>query len=314
MASLPEPGDSAPQASTTVPAASPSRQLLGVARTLRPRQWTKNLIVLAPVVFAGKLFSLAMLGAALAGFVVFCALSGGVYLMNDLADLEADRFHVLKRNRPLASGVLSPTVAKAALGLILPGALVAALLLDRRFFLVAGLYVGINIAYSLSWKHVVLIDVFVLSAGFVLRVYAGALLVGVLPSPWLFLSTFFLSLFLALGKRRYELVSLERATEHRPILVQYSAMLIDQLVGILAAITVTTYALYTLADTTVVQFHTNALIYTVPFVLFGIFRYLYLIYQCGGGGKPEEAILTDLPLLGAVLLWITTVVALVYLR
>ena len=279
---------------------------------LRPKQWLKNLIVLAPLVFSRELASLGATGAALGAFAVFCGLASGVYLFNDLRDVEADRKHPRKRFRPLPAGELSPAVAVAAGVFLLSGSLLAALALEPVLALIGALYLAVNVAYTLVLKRVVLLDVFAVSSGFVLRATAGGVVVGVIISPWLFLCTLFLSLFLALGKRRHELVTVENAHEHRLSLAGYSTLFIDQMVGILAAITVATYALYTVADVTVERFGTENLIYTVPFVLYGIFRYLFLIYQRNGGDRPEHSLITDGALLATVGLWVAAVVVIIY--
>jgi 4-hydroxybenzoate polyprenyltransferase len=280
-------------------------QLGALLRSLRPRQWLKNLIVFAPLVFAARLLDLEAVFRALAAFFLFCAIAGGLYLLNDLVDLEADRRHPVKRNRPLASGKLSPRLARIALLVIWPGALVGAALVDPDLGLlgVLLLYMAINVGYSLLWKHVVLVDVFLVAAGFVLRAFAGGAVIDVDISRWLVLCTLFLALFLALGKRRHELTTLTKAHEHRPILVEYSARYIDQMLAILCAVTVSAYSLYTIDGATIAKFGTDRLIYTVPLVLFGIFRYLYLIYRREGGDRPEEALLTDRPLLVSVACW-----------
>jgi 4-hydroxybenzoate polyprenyltransferase len=287
-------------------------QLVALFHASRPRQWVKNLVVLAPLVFARSLFSPAAVTGAVAAFLVFCALSSAVYLLNDLRDLEADRLHPRKRLRPLASGQLAVSSARVAMAMILAAAGAGALWLGWRFSAAAAAYVLLNVAYSFGLKHVVLVDVFALAFGFVLRVVGGSVVVGVLPSPFLLLCTLFLALFLALGKRRHEINTLADAHLHRRSLAEYSTAFIDQMVGVVAAITVTTYALYTISDVTVARFGTDRLIYTVPFVLFGIFRYLYLVYRREGGDRPEHALMTDGTLLGTVLLWGLVSIAILY--
>ncbi|HEX7119927.1 MAG TPA: decaprenyl-phosphate phosphoribosyltransferase [Longimicrobiales bacterium] len=304
-----------PPAEAQSPAAAPRtrmRRLTLVWRSLRPRQWLKNLVVVAPLVFAERLEDPAHALRAAIALVIFCAISGAVYLFNDLVDREADRRHPGKRTRPLASGALTPGTAIGALALLLPLSFAGAALLDALFALVCAAYLLANIGYTLVWKHVVILDIFLIAAGFVLRGIGGAAALDVAISPWLLLCTLFLALFLAAGKRRHELVAVRDAAAHRPILAAYSAVLIDQLIAILAAVTVSTYALYTIAESTRANFGTERLAYTIPFVLFGIFRYLYLVYQEDGGGHPEEALLTDRPLLISVLLWGLTAVVIIY--
>ena len=283
-----------------------------LAAAMRPKQWVKNTVVLAPLVFTRELFELASMARAFAAFGLFCALASTVYLVNDLADAEADRLHPRKRLRPIASGALSPRLALAgavALGGI---ALWGSIFLDTTFAFIAFVYVAINILYTVALKHMVLVDVFVLSAGFVLRAAAGAAVLGVMISPWLFLCTFFLALFLALGKRRHELATMVDPHMHRRSLADYSVHLIDQLVAILAAVTIGSYGLYTLADVTVARFGTENLIYTVPFVVFGIFRYLFLVYQREGGERPEHTLIADGTLLATVCAWTVAVVLIIY--
>lgn len=281
-------------------------------QSLRPHQWLKNLVVVAPLVFAEQLQNPVNGLRAAAAFLIFCTIAGAVYLFNDLVDREADRLHPRKRTRPLASGDLSPGAALAALALLLPSAFAGAAWLDAGFAIVCGLYLLTNVGYTLVWKHVVILDMFLIAAGFVLRGIGGAAVLGVEISPWLLLCTLFLALFLAAGKRRHELVSIADAAAHRPILAAYSTLLIDQLIAILAAVTVSTYALYTIAESTRAHFGTERLAYTIPFVVFGIFRYLYLVYQQEAGGRPEEMLLTDRPLLASVILWGLTAVLIIY--
>jgi len=295
------------------PETSRSRGTIGLIwQSLRPRQWLKNLVVVAPLVFAERLLDPANGLRAAAAFLIFCAIAGAVYLFNDLVDREADRLHPRKRTRPLASGELAPGAAVAALALLVPAAVAAAVWLDVGFAAVCVIYLLINAGYTLLWKHVVLLDIFLIAAGFVLRGIGGAEALDVAISPWLLLCTFFLALFLAAGKRRHELVSVADAAAHRPILASYSTLLVDQLIAILAAVTVGTYALYTIAESTRAHFGTERLAYTIPFVVFGIFRYLYLVYQQNAGGRPEEALLTDRPLLATVLLWGIAAVLIIY--
>lgn len=280
--------------------------------SLRPHQWLKNLVVLAALVFSKHLFELPALGRASLAFAVFCALAGVVYLVNDLADLERDRLHPAKRGRPLASGALSPPVARSAAALIFVAALAASVALGIPFLLCAVAYVTLGLAYSLGLKHVVILDVLAVALGFVLRAVAGAVAIGVHFSPWLLVCTILLALFLALAKRRHELVTLEDAVGHRQILAEYSPYLLDQMIAVVTASCLTAYAFYTLAPETVEKYQSERLALTIPFVIYGIFRYLYLVHARDQGGSPGDVLLTDRPLLAAVALWAVAMVLIVY--
>ena len=281
--------------------------------SLRPHQWTKNLVVLAALAFSKHLFEAdAALRAGLA-FLVFCGLSGAAYLVNDLRDLEADRLHPVKRARPLASGALPVPLARFAAALLVAVALAGAAALGRDFAITALAYLGLNLVYSFGLKHVVIIDVLAISVGFVLRAVAGALVIQVIFSNWLLVCTILLALFLTLAKRRHELVSLDAAAAgHRRILAEYSPYLLDQMIAVVTASCLTAYAFYTLAPETVEKYRTERLALTIPFVIYGIFRYLYLVHRREQGGSPSEVLLTDRPLLVAVALWAAAVVAIVY--
>lgn len=285
----------------------------GLVRSARPRQWIKNGALLAALVFSRngeRLESVVREGIAV---LIFCALASAVYLFNDLLDRERDRLHPEKRFRPIAAGELSvPVAATAAAGLSATG-LVGAFLLAPRFGGAAAAYLALQLAYSLWLKHWVLIDVFAIAAGFVLRVVAGALAIGVPISNWLYLCTLLLALFLALAKRRAELSTLEGdASSHRKNLALYSVPLLDQLIGIVSACTVLAYSLYTLAPETVQKFGTDALKYTIPCVLFGLFRYLFLVHRRGAGGSPEKVLLSDVPLLADIGVFLAVVVLSLY--
>ncbi len=289
------------------------RQLKQLLISLRPHQWTKNFVVLAALLFAERLFDVPSLVAAFGAFFVFCALSGVVYLVNDLSDLEQDRRHPVKRSRPLASGALSPTFAKWA-GLVLGlAAFTLAFVLSPAFASIAALYVVLMTTYSFVLKNVVVVDVLVVALGFVLRAIAGAVAIHVAFSNWLLICTLLLALFLALAKRRQELTLLAGgAAEHRKILGEYSPYLLDQMIAVVTASTVVSYALYTLAPETVEKFGTDRLVWTLPFVLYGILRYLYLVHQKEEGGNPSKVLLNDRPILVTVALWAATVVTLIY--
>jgi 4-hydroxybenzoate polyprenyltransferase len=293
--------------------ASPARPstFVGLVRETRPKQWSKNLLLFFGLIFALKLADPNLVARAAAGFAVFCLASSGVYLFNDLADVERDRLHPTKKFRPLAAGVISPTQA-IALGVVLfVVAFVGAFSLGLTFGLLTVLYVALMSAYSARLKHVVLVDAFVLAAGFVIRAAAGAVVIGVPISPWLYVCTILASLFLALGKRRSELVLLsDGAVHHRRILDEYSLPLLDQLIVIVTSAMVMAYSLYTFSAENLPSDHSMML--TLPFVLYGLFRYMYLMHQRNGGGSPEEALLGDRPLLVSAVLWLLSAVAILY--
>jgi len=282
-------------------------------RACRPKQWTKNAVVLAPLVFAERALVLQDVLWALAGFALFCAASSGLYLINDLCDLEQDRLHPQKQRRPLASGQLRRGLATGTAVVLLLLAAGSGVALAPRFGLVLISYVLLTAAYSFGLKSVVILDLFVLATGFVLRAVAGAVIINVQISDWLLVCTFFLALFLALCKRRHERVLLgENAHEHRAVLSHYTPYLLDQMIVAMAAGVMLSYTLYTVAPETVAKFGTTNLKFTVPFVLMGVFRYLYLVHRREQGGAPEKVLLTDLPLILMILSWALVVALVVY--
>ena len=281
--------------------------------SLRPRQWFKNLFLFAGLVFGHHLFSPAV-WVSIAAFLIFCGLSGAMYLLNDVADREKDRLHPEKRFRPIAAGQLAPGHAVVAAVILIVGGLAAAVRLSVPFGLVAAGYVALLTAYSMWLKHLVIIDVLVVALGFVLRAVAGAVVIHAEISGWLLICTVLLALFLALGKRRHEVITLEAgAPRHRPILAEYSAGLLDQMIAVVTASTVTAYALYTMSPETIAKFDTTLLPLTLPFVLYGIFRYLYLLYSRHLGGNPSEIVLNDRALLMNTLAWLLVTIILIYL-
>jgi 4-hydroxybenzoate polyprenyltransferase len=272
-------------------------KLRDLIQSLRPTQWTKNFFIFAPLVFAKEFFELDLWLKTGAAFAIFCFFSSALYLVNDLLD------------RVAASQAVVAGVFLAVLSLAL------AFVLNTNFFIVCAIYGVLQLAYSLKLKHVVILDVFIIAAGFVIRVVAGGLVIQVPLSSWLLICTTLLALFLAMSKRRHELVLLEgNAPAHRPILKEYSAYLLDQMIGVVTASTVIAYCLYTVSEETVAKFGTKNLIFTTPFVLYGIFRYLYLVHQKGKGGSPEELVITDRPLLLDIVLWIAAVMAILYTK
>jgi len=282
--------------------------------SLRPAQWTKNAVLLVAPVFAHRATDPASVARALLGVAAFCLLASAVYVANDVADREHDRIHPLKRRRPIAAGELSLTLAVAAsAGLALAGLALAGVL-GKRFFGVGLVYLGLQVAYTLALRRLVIVDVFAVALGFVLRVVAGAMAVAVPISNWLYLCSLLLALFLALAKRRAELILLAaEAPSHRHILAEYSTPLLDQLITVLSACSVLAYALYTLSPETIQKFGSDRLKFTVPFVLFGLFRYLYLVHRRGAGGQPELVLLRDRPTQVNLAAYVATVLWAIYL-
>jgi len=281
--------------------------------SLRPDQWTKNVIVFAALIFAVKLLDPAALALASAAFLIFCVLSGCVYLINDVSDREADRQHPLKRLRPIASGALGAGTALAwAIGLS-ASALAAAYVLRPLFSLVAAAYLALFVVYTHILKHVMILDVLAIAIGFVLRAVAGGLVIGVTVSDWLLTCTILGALFLGLAKRRHEITMLgDGASGHRRILEEYDPYLLDQMIAIVAAATLVVYVIYCASPETAVRFGTPLLVLTTPFPIYGIFRYLYLVHRKHGGGSPSDMLLRDRPLLSCVALWGIAVVLIIY--
>jgi 4-hydroxybenzoate polyprenyltransferase len=275
---------------------------------LRPQQWVKNSLVFGGLIFSRSLLQWEVVRLSLFAFAIFCLASSGIYLLNDLCDVEADRNHPIKRLRPLASGKLSVNAARGAMCLLLLASASLALLLRPAFALVLGIYLVLNVAYSLGLKRVVILDVMAISFGFVLRAVAGAVVIGVGASPWLVLCTLMLALLMGFGKRRHELSLLqEEAHNHRQSLDGYSIQFLDLMMTITAGAAVVTYALYTMADETVARFNSHSLVLTIPFVLYGIFRYLFLVHKRMGGGDPARLLVTDAPTLVNLGLWVIVV-------
>jgi 4-hydroxybenzoate polyprenyltransferase len=281
--------------------------------SLRPHQWTKNLVVFAPLALSKHLFEPEPLTRALLAFALFCGLSGAVYLVNDVADVERDRLHPLKRLRPIASGALRTRLALIVAGVLAVGCLAGSLALGPIFGAWALVYLLLNLAYSFKLKEIVIVDAISLSLGFVVRAVAGAVVIGVAFSEWLLICTILLALFLTFCKRRHELTSLEAtASEHRKSLQEYSPYLLDQMIGVVTASCLMAYASYTTAAETIEKYQTNRLPWTIPFVLYGIFRYLYLVHRRDLGGSPTDILLTDVPLIVDVVLWAIAILAIVY--
>lgn len=287
--------------------------LRALLKTMRPRQWTKNAFLFAALVFDGKLFHRADFLHTLAGFALFCLVSSAVYIFNDLMDIEADRQHPVKRTRPIAAGILSVPLA-LLWGIALTAlAFVLAWPLGWPFTLTLLLYLALMLTYSKFLKHIPILDVLVIAGGFVLRVHAGVTLIVVERfSPWLYVIMTLLALYLGFGKRRAELALLAKdANLHRKVLDGYTIPLLDQYIGIVSATTIVAYSLYTFFRPEAPGNH--ALMLTIPFVVYGIFRYLYLVQVEHAGGAPEDILLSDRPLQIAILLWGLSVLAIFYL-
>lgn len=287
--------------------------LSALIRTLRPAQWSKNVFVLAPLFLAQKLGEPDAVKRSLIAFAAFCLASSAVYIINDIRDREEDRRHPVKRRRPLAAGELGVGVAGAAALALIIGAAALSRPLGTPFLAILSAYLVLNLLYSTWLKRVVILDVMILSLGFVLRVAGGAAAIRVEVSGWLFLSTIFLALFLAFSKRRHELVLLdEAASDQRQVLTQYNKTFLDQMINVVTASTVISYSLYATAPETVDKIGTNNLALTVPLVLFGIFRYQYLMYQGTDDRSPTDALLRDVPFLVNVIVWGVMVLWIVY--
>lgn len=288
------------------------KQAWALFKTMRPKQWTKNVFIFAALVFDQKLFQWQYLWPTLVGFLLFCLVSGVVYIINDLVDMEKDRQHPRKRNRPLAAGQLSPGLAIGAAIVLGSGSLAAAVVVSPVFALILGLYLGLQLAYSFWLKQIVLVDVITLAAGFVLRVGAGVPLVTAERfSPWLYLCMTLLALFLALGKRRGELILLaDNAASHRESLQEYNLPLLDQLMSMVTSSTILAYSLYTVFAPNLPPNHMMML--TIPFVIYALFRYLYLVHVKGTTLAPDEVLLTDRPFQADLVLWGLAAIGILY--
>ncbi len=287
--------------------------LFAALRAMRPYQWTKNLLVFAALVFSQRAADTSLIAISVLAFAAFCLLSSAMYVFNDLMDMEQDRAHPKKRCRPLASGALPVpagwviTLVLFAAGILLGG------WIGLPFLAVLLVYAGLTMAYSLGLKHVAIIDVMTVALGFVLRAMAGALALDVAFSNWLVVCTLFLALFLAISKRRHELTLLdEDAGGHRAVLDHYSVAYLDQLILIVAGGTIITYTIYTCSPEVVMRLETDKLYLTLPFVVYGLFRYLHLIHHGEGGGDPSSTLLRDWPMAVTVVLWGLACVCLIY--
>lgn len=283
-----------------------------LVRALRPKQWTKNLLLFVGAVFSHNAQNPAAMLTATEAFVVFCMLSSAGYLVNDLRDAEADRQHPTKRRRPIASGTLAPGVAWVVAAALTVGALVVASAIRWQFGMLALAYFCLTLAYSIGLKHLVLVDLFAIAGGFVLRAAGGAVAIGVRVSPWLYVCTILAALFLGMAKRRQELVILESsAQQHRRSLGEYTVELLDQLMVIVVSGAIMAYSLYTFSAPNLPQ--NESMMLTIPLVIYGLFRYLYLVRVKGSGGSPEDVLLEDRPLLLTLIAWASLSTLLLYL-
>lgn len=280
---------------------------------LRPYQWTKNLLLFSGLIFSTSLFVDNDLLISIVAFVIFCITSSGIYILNDLRDIEHDRLNPAKMNRPLAAGKIPKLKAVIIMILFLVASVVSAFFLDKNFFIIILMYLSLNIAYSFGLKNIVILDAMIVALGFLLRVFAGCVIIHVEVTPWLFICTLSLALTLSFGKRRNELNVLKsEAKNFRETLEFYSTQLLDIILTICCATAVVTYSLYTMANETVQRFGNQHLIITMPFVMYGIFRYLYLIYTKNKGGDPTKLLLLDLPSILNGVLWIASIFYVIY--
>lgn len=284
----------------------------GLIRSLRPEQWTKNLIVFGALVFSKSFTDFQLIESSIILFGLFCLASSSVYLLNDVLDYERDRVHPRKSKRPIASGIVPrPTAIVLSVILAAVALVIAWFFLNPQTMLLLACYAGLNVLYSIVLKHIVIVDVMTIAGGFVLRAVAGGVAISVPISSWLIVCTLLLALFLGFGKRRHELESLkDTASKHREILEHYSIYFLDQLISIVTAAVIVAYTFYTLSPEVEQKLGVEHLEISVPFVMYGIFRYLYLIHKKEKGGSPSRVLLTDLPILVNVLLWFATVLIL----
>ena len=289
-------------------------KLIRIIELIRPKQWVKNLFVFAPILFAGKLLDYQLLLTNILAFLAFCSVSSSVYVLNDISDVESDRVHKKKRYRPIAAGYVSVNQAKILFVFLLAITALIYLQLPFLFFLTIGAYLVNNLLYSFRIKNIVLLDVFSISIGFILRVVAGAVAIDVSVSSWMVITTIFISLFLGISKRRAELSgpNQENLEKQRKVLSDYDVIFVDQLNTIAATGTIISYALYTVSEKAISAFHSDKLIYTTPFVLYGIFRYLYLLHQKNLGESPTQIVTKDIPIIIKSLLWLIVCGLIIY--
>lgn len=291
------------------------KQLYYILQTARPKQWIKNCFIFIALFFSMSFLNPVMVLKTVESFVLFCFLASGIYIFNDIIDVENDKIHPKKKNRPIAAGKLKIKNAYLAFVLMSLLAIFGSYFVNWQVCLLFSIYFILFLTYSLKLKHFVIIDILVIAFGFVLRVLIGAFAISVPVSHWLVICTIFISLFLGFSKRRQKLITLQnQSAKHRKALSEYSPQFLDQMVAISTASIIISYTLYTTAAETVARIHTDGLIYTVPFVLYGVFRYLYLVYQKKEGGSPSELIISDKPFLANIILWVIAVFVILYLN
>ena len=285
-----------------------------VIELIRPKQWIKNLFVFAPILFAGQLLNFPLLFQNILAFIAFCGVSSSVYVLNDIIDVESDREHKKKRYRPIATGDVTIAQAKVIFVLLLLFTALVCFKLNYLFALTIVFYFINNILYTFKIKHVVLLDVFSISTGFILRVLGGAVAIDVSVSSWMIITTIFISLFLGISKRRAELSgpNQDNLEKQRKVLGDYDIVFVDQLNTVAATGTIISYALYTVSEKAITSFHSDKLIYTTPFVIYGIFRYLYLLHQKNLGESPTQIVTKDIPIIINSLLWLIVCAVIIY--
>lgn len=289
--------------------------LAALVRSMRPHQWSKNLLLFPGLVFGSRLTNMEAVTRSLAAFACFCLVSSVVYLINDLRDIKKDQVHPTKRHRPIASGTISATAGAVFAAALLVAGMIGAWSLGPEFLTAATVYLALNFGYSFGLKNVVIMDVMIVALGFVLRAVAGALVIGVRPSDWLILCTLSLALLLSVGKRRQELGLLLHDLEaHRDVLTKYSVGLVDVLLAMLAAVTIMTYSTYTVSEHSTELFGGSRLIFTVPMVFYGVARYLYLAIRSREGGDPASLLFTDRHMLWNAVAWVAVVCVVIYVR
>ncbi|HID55445.1 TPA: decaprenyl-phosphate phosphoribosyltransferase [Candidatus Poribacteria bacterium] len=290
-----------------------AKQLAAFLYLIRPHQWVKNGFLLAPLLFSGSLTNLPSLIRAIKACFCFCLLSSGVYVLNDLIDVNEDKVHPTKRKRPIASGRI-PIRSAILLAIGLMGLSISwAFNIGTDFGLIAASYLMINVLYTFKLKHLVILDVFSIATGFILRVLGGAAAISVMPSHWILICTGLLALFLGFSKRRHEITNLDEAVSHRAVLSEYNPYYLDQMLLVIGGATIISYVLYTISPQTIARLGDRRLLLTVPFVLYGLFRYQYLIYHRGDKGDPTRNLLADKPILIDILLWAFTAIGAIYL-
>jgi len=278
--------------------------LRAILDSLRTKQWIKNLLIFAGILFSKNMTSVELVKKSCEAFVLFCLLSSSIYLINDIMDRGKDLLHPEKKFRPIASGRLSISAAITLSAILATCSIICSLAVNKTFGLIAITYFVMMILYSVYLKRIATVDVLIISFGFIMRAIAGTAVINVNISPWLVICSTFLALFMALCKRRHELISLgSEAKKHRETLTQYSRVLLDQFIAVASTSTVICYALYTLSPSTILEYGSDNLVYTVSLVVFAIFRYLFLVYQKDGGSNPEILIVTDIPLLSIIFAW-----------